>query len=438
MALLGAGCSRDWDGLSVAADASPDSGSGGTSGEGGVGGQTCFPGSKVCPNAEGQPECRSNDDPDIGCGTPSCEPCSLPNATAKCDPAGECANRHVRQRISDCDGNPATGCEANVQFDPTQCGSCGNDCTTQGTGWICAQGSCTQNSCNPPTTGDCDGNAQNGCETDLLTDENCGFCNNACSASGTSCQNGQCVVSSCTSPYADCDGLAANGCETNVNTDAANCGSCGTKCGSVNGSAGCVKGNCILLCSSGWGDCDGNTQNGCETNLNTALSHCGACSTACTLAHVNSAQCNAGKCAYGSCAALYGDCDGNTANGCETTLASDPNNCGSCGKKCIGGSVCKLGACGSSCTGGLVNCGGTCVDLNSNATNCGSCGTVCTAPANGSPACASGSCGFSCNTSYSKCGSSCVKLQSDDNNCGACGMVCGTQTQCIGGTCIPI
>jgi hypothetical protein len=44
------------------------------------------------------------------------------------------------------------------------------------------------------------------------------------------CRNGQLLVQSCLKGYNDCDGLAANGCETDIMSDDENCGSCGNIC----------------------------------------------------------------------------------------------------------------------------------------------------------------------------------------------------------------
>jgi hypothetical protein len=44
------------------------------------------------------------------------------------------------------------------------------------------------------------------------------------------------------------------------------------------------------------------------------------------------------------CAAQTADCDGNTANGCETNTATDAANCGACGYSC-GGGTCSNGGC---------------------------------------------------------------------------------------------
>lgn len=69
-------------------------------------------------------------------------------------------------------------------------------------------------------------------------------------------------------------------------------------------------------------------------------------------------------------------------NGACTDVSSDHDNCGACGKSCIGSgpsgdSMCVAGNC--SCTGALVDyCDGIgCMDVRSDVNNCGSCGNVC-------------------------------------------------------------
>jgi hypothetical protein len=94
----------------------------------------------------------------------------------------------------------------------------------------------------------------------------------------------------CTAGWADCNHLYSDGCETSLNS-LYNCGACGRVCSSANGVAYCSGGTCGLSsCNSGWGNCDGNAANGCETNLLTSTSNCGACGVAC-------ATCNNGVCA---------------------------------------------------------------------------------------------------------------------------------------------
>ena len=53
--------------------------------------------------------------------------------------------------------------------------------------------------------------------------------------------------------------------------------------------------------------------------------------------------CAARTCGF-TCNAGFGNCDANSANGCEATLATDKLNCGTCGKSC-GTQDCVNGAC---------------------------------------------------------------------------------------------
>ena len=55
--------------------------------------------------------------------------------------------------------------------------------------------------------------------------------------------------------------------------------------------------------------------------------------------------CDAGICGYGMCRPGFGDCDGTTANGCESAFASDPLDCGGCGMSCGLGDTCVSGSC---------------------------------------------------------------------------------------------
>ncbi len=114
-----------------------------------------------------------------------------------------------------------------------------------------------------------------------------------------------------------------------------------------------------------------------------------------------------------------------------TAVARDPENCGSCGKKCGAGEVCSQGACALSCGGGTTKCGSACVDTKSDGANCGACGTKC----NGGEVCNAGKCATSCGAGATQCGSSCVNTQTDQVNCGACGTLCGAGEQCVAGKC---
>ncbi|MCA9622055.1 MAG: hypothetical protein KC731_23690 [Myxococcales bacterium] len=89
----------------------------------------------------------------------------------------------------------------------------------------------------------------------------------------------------------------------------------------------CVGGECF--CISGYGDCDGAAQNGCESVLDIDPDNCGACGTPCI-----NGRCEDGAC---SCASGFEDCNGDGRDGCEALLQADPDNCGTCGRSCLGG-----------------------------------------------------------------------------------------------------
>jgi len=93
----------------------------------------------------------------------------------------------------------------------------------------------------------------------------------------SSCVEGPAYTTPCAMGYADCDGNPANGCEVNLTEDANHCGACGTSCQAQGNAAGvCVAGTCGNACPVGRYDCDGNLANGCESTT-----ACG--STACTI-----------------------------------------------------------------------------------------------------------------------------------------------------------
>ncbi len=371
-------------------------GAGGASGLGGTGSK-CFPspGQKFC----GGQSCPMKDDPSHGCAQSSCSACAVPNAVANCASDGSCGIQSCNAGFSDCNSDAADGCETNTGSDPHNCGGCGHDCFSPGdtTNWLCNQGTCMASNC-PTGKGDCNNNTSDGCETDLASDpNNCAFCGNDCSATvrhaTPTCANGTCGYSKCDAGWADCDGNATNGCEQDIATDATNCGTCGTVCSGTNGHAACVAGQCTIGCNSGYGDCDGNVTNGCETHLSSNTSHCGSCSVACGNQN-GTATCSNGTCSI-VCQSGWMDCDANKTNGCETNIETDTKHCGSCSVACgnqNGTATCQGGTCSLLCKSGWGDCdanktNGCETDLTS-PSNCGACNLSCT---NGQQ-CVSGSC----------------------------------------------
>ncbi|MCB9641754.1 MAG: hypothetical protein H6728_01635 [Myxococcales bacterium] len=154
-------------------------------------------------------------------------------------------------------------------------------------------------------------------------------------------------------------------------------------------------------------------------DLQTDLTNCGTCGTACT----NGDVCKSGSC-QPPCPTGQTSCSGTCVN-TNTSKA----NCGTCGNACTGTQVCTNGMCGISCSSGETACSGLCVDLKIDTSNCGTCGTTCTA----SQVCSNGSC--ACPSGTSTCSGACVDLQNDRNNCGTCGTACTGAQVCIVGVC---
>jgi len=222
---------------------------------------------------------------------------------------------------------------------PAHCGGCGMACALSNVAThTCAASVCGVGTC-APNFGNCDGMAANGCETNTQTSAaHCGACNNAC-ASGQTCVNGACA-SGCT--MTDCSGACVN-----TQTDTAHCGGCSRACALANvATQSCASGACgVGACATGFGNCDTNAANGCETNTQTNTAHCGGCGMACGLANVATHTCAAGSCGVGTCAMGFGNCDGMAANGCETNTQTSAAHCGACNNACPSGQSCAAGVC---------------------------------------------------------------------------------------------
>jgi hypothetical protein len=193
------------------------------------------------------------------------------------------------------------------------------------------------------------------------------------------------VVVACEPGYGNCDGRSDNTCETRLEGDTANCGSCGHRCTEARPHqfAYCSRGACQYACAVNFADCDGQTANGCEQQITADASSCGRCGRVCAA----SQRCFEGRCAYVPCPANYADCDEDPTNRCEVDLLNgDPSNCGACGRRCNGvGFLCVNGEC--VCEPGLHRCPDRpqsgdrpfCVDTRIDRYNCGSCGVRCRA-----------------------------------------------------------
>ena len=155
----------------------------------------------------------------------------------------------------------------------------------------------------------------------------------------------------------------------------------------------------------------------CGTNyvqLASDVQNCGSCGNACNFNNA-SGFCANNSCYIGYCNTGFGNCDNNGANGCEVNLTNNISNCGACGNVCASGanssSTCSGGNCGLLCNSGFLNCDGLngngCeVNSASNLSNCGSCGNVCPTGANASASCTAGACSLFCNSGFLNCNAS--------------------------------
>jgi hypothetical protein len=135
-----------------------------------------------------------------------------------------------------------------------------------------------------PLLDNCNGEANDGCETALDTLTDCGGCGNPCDVANgmPTCSTGTCEVQTCTAPFDDCNASPVDGCESDVTTDVNNCSGCGTVCIFDNAAATCASSSCVMgACNTNFGDCNGLPDDGCEANWKNDDAHCGACNQPC-------------------------------------------------------------------------------------------------------------------------------------------------------------
>jgi hypothetical protein len=291
---------------------------------------------------DGWADCNLN--PLDGCETPlgtvddcaACDDlCVFPNAEASCVD-GVCVMGDCIHPWADCNQNPDDGCEANLNS-AENCGECGYACEALE---VCYQGKCILEC--PDGTVDC----QDSC-VDVMTDDlNCGACGVECVAANGSaaCEEGECVITGCDDGFADCINGYLDGCETPLGTDQ-NCAACGDVCLDYPHAYGlCQLGSCVMgPCYDGWGDCNEDPEDGCETALGT-VDNCSECDDVCEFENATGV-CEDGVCVIGSCDPGWTDCNEDPQDGCEADLQTDPDNCGACGNACGPDEVCADGAC---------------------------------------------------------------------------------------------
>ncbi len=404
----------------------------------------CDPGAADCDHASGN-----------GCETPlgtnanclACaDSCVYEGGIGACGAAG-CSFVGCTPGLANCDADGVNGCETPLGT-LSDCLRCKDSCTYDHGVGACTLAGCVMTDCDGGFA-DCNEDAADGCETPLGTTADCKACGDACTyAGGTgACGANGCGFVGCLPTQANCDDDLADGCETPLGT-LSDCRGCDDACTYVHGTAVCGAGGCALNgCEGGFGNCDQNAANGCETPLRT-LKDCLACGDACSYPF-GVAACGAGGCGLSGCVDGHADCNRLAGDGCEVPLGT-LSDCESCGDACafeFAGAVCGASGCAMTvCDGGHGDCDhvaatGCEVPLGT-LTNCLSCGDACTY-AHASALCGAGGCAMGdCAALYDDCnglaGDGCERPLNTLTDCGDCDTACArdhASATCAGGTC---
>jgi hypothetical protein len=145
----------------------------------------------------------------------------------------------------------------------------------------------------------------------------------------------------------------------------------GSRCMSVDKCQGnpiCPTGQQFCATTGACAECCADTDCPAPANECTAAAClngvCGATNvtntTPCSAGANATGACQNGTCELVSCSDGYGNCNGDTTDGCEIDLMTDENNCGTCGNVCGAYDVCRDGICASPCEPGMqIECSWT-------------------------------------------------------------------------------
>ena len=176
------------------------------------------------------------------CGSCGLVCAPVANATSVCV-SGLCS-LICNSNFGNCNANIADGCEINLKTNVNNCSACGVACPSLPNAIVgCINGACSIFSCNSGFS-DCNGITSDGCEVNVLTNTSkCGSCTTVCPTRPNSapvCISGVCSIV-CNSGFANCNANNTDGCEINLLTNNNNCGACGIIC---TGGQVCVNGVC--------------------------------------------------------------------------------------------------------------------------------------------------------------------------------------------------
>jgi hypothetical protein len=188
----------------------------------------------------------------------------------------------------------------------------------------------------------CNDGVQNGNETDIDCGGSCDPCGVEKHCKGSpDCQSMNCQTGTC-APGASCnDGIKNQG-ESDID--------CGGPCPACadfahcNTNTDCQSNNCSSGTCAAAPNCFDGVKNGTETDVDCGGS-CSSCGDG--LMCKKSADCTDANCSNQLCCAQgFGNCNANAGDGCEASLMSDSNNCGTCGHVCPNNTPsCSNGAC---------------------------------------------------------------------------------------------
>lgn len=188
---------------------------------------------------------------------------------------------------------------------------------------------------------------------------NCGTLCTPCPgvANGTATCNGTECGFTCNTGFHRCGDMCLS------NTAPASCGTLCEPCAfPPNATATCNGTACGFACVAGYGNCDADANNGCEVDTRVVPEHCGACGRPCVAPANARATCTASVCGF-ACNTGFGNCDANAANGCETDTNANTAHCGMCGRACATGEVCAGGGCRAPRLGWSAQVGGGAEDV---------------------------------------------------------------------------